>query len=157
MRKMMLTSLAIGLFGCATSQDFRPADNSLALSPTGDYRASLYDVALNGAPVGRVRVWSSGAYKSSIGDHKVTLVKVNLQVENTSRMALTVDLARSWLDNVEVGSRRSALAAWRYEGSPVVPPESAGTVSLYFVLPAHAKPSQIDDFRLRWELSDQLG
>jgi hypothetical protein len=156
MKRILLTSLLTGLLGCATTQDFKPADNTSAYSSSGT-PAVVYNIATDGGRIGRVRIWSKGAYKAELQGNKVTMIKISMEVENASAHPVTLDVERSWIDSLSYGDRELALRPFRYEGSPVIPPQTAQTVSLYFVIPSRPSPSDVDGFRLRWEMLDALG
>jgi hypothetical protein len=140
---------AVALAGCAANQQyFQPTERVEGRTQTGR-KVAIYPIAVPQGPVGEAKVWSSGAYETD-GDE--TVVRVGLEVHNTSAAPLQVDPGDLRL-HVHADDY-APLSGLRPEDevARAVPPGGIAQLSSTFELPPGISPGDIESMRLDWRV-----
>jgi hypothetical protein len=132
--------------GCATTENFTPAERATATSPGGEAAAD-YEMVVDGERLGDAMVWSNGAYRAENGR---TVVHIGFRIENETDVPIEIEAEDLEL-RAEGGGRilqRDEPVA--IEGPTSISPGRDGVLSVYFLMPDGVSPQEIDAIRLTW-------
>ena len=107
-RAAVLLFLALG--SCSSHQYFRPREVVLVRSP-GGVPATQYALGEAGNRVGRLNVWSRGAWREDRDEGSRTVIHLGLEIANTSQGTLFIEVDEVRLHSISGEGRQiDALA-----------------------------------------------
>jgi len=137
--------------GCAASTEtFHPTEQ-VVLERSGASTAR-YTLSTPEGDVGRAELWSSGAVRERLVDGDRTVVRVALEVSNTSAAPLAVEAVE--IDPVTDDAQRlHNVQPMRVTGATTVPPGRKHRIEYDFGLPQGIAPDDVAAFSVHWRVT----
>jgi hypothetical protein len=153
--RLSMLFLPAGLMaGCAAqTASFRP---TLANTSSLGYRASLYSIIVDKHTLGTVKVYSEDGYKTP-EDGSQSVIDVRLRIRNSSDAPIRLDLAHT---DIDVDTDTGDLVIKdpvRAIGVEAIPPGAIARIALFYPLPGHLPPSNVNSFDFNWVLDTSKG
>jgi hypothetical protein len=151
-----ISALAVGLTGISCvpmHEEFGPTEHVEGQTVEG-YKEAIYDLATGDRRLGKVKVWSRGAYSASVNGKSQTVIHVGFTVDNGGDMPISLEVPEVQLESVQtVHGTIKNLPATSVAGNPTIEPRTSRNVEVSFVLPRGAYPTDVRAFRMRWTVS----
>ena len=136
--------------GCAENrQYFRPTEHVYGHTLQGHGEA-IYELVGPFGPFGEAKVWSPGAFREENG----TVLHANVDLHNTSGVAIEIDPQQIRLDPVRAGATLLRDIPPIETQRLSVAPGAFGRVHLQFRLPPEFRPGHVVSFGLRWQVKN---
>jgi len=152
-RTILLAVTLLALTSCARRAEFRPVHAPESVPP--QLAGVEYEINVNGANLGDVKVWSEGATTRKVNG-KQRVVHVGLRIRNDDSAPLRFDPARASIAVIsDDGQLLEIKRPVSVRGDTTIQPGEIGRIQLQYPVPNHVDVYEIAGFEFNWAVESE--